>query len=72
MNDTDVHHLRLWNLASDTRALSAHVVVTREPTPRTAQRTGEQVKGAVADRFAITNVTLELEVAPLPEVAAVR
>ena len=60
----DVHHLHLWNLASDVPALSAHVVVTGEPTLRDAQRTAEGAKTALAKRFAITNVTLELECAP--------
>ncbi|MEU9244393.1 cation diffusion facilitator family transporter [Streptomyces sp. NPDC048385] len=58
---TDVHHLHLWNLASDIPALSAHLVLSGEPTLRTAQQTADQVRAALADRFALTHVTLELE-----------
>jgi cobalt-zinc-cadmium efflux system protein len=66
----DVHHLHLWNLASDIPALSAHVVVTGEPTLRDAQGTARQVKRALAEQFDITNVTLELEGPPLSDPAA--
>jgi len=65
----DVHHLHLWNLASDIPALSAHVVVTGEPALRAAQGTAHQVKTVLAEQFDITNVTLELEVPPLPDPA---
>ena len=66
----DVHHLHLWNLASDIAALSAHVVVTGEPTLRDAQGTARQVKEVLAEQFEITNVTLELEGPPLPDFTA--
>jgi cobalt-zinc-cadmium efflux system protein len=66
----DVHHLHLWNLASDIAALSAHVVVTGEPTLRDAQATARQVKDVLAEQFEITNVTLELEGPPLPDFTA--
>ena len=65
----DVHHLHLWNLASDIPALSAHVVVTGEPTLRDAQGTAHHVKSVLAEQFDITNVTLELEGPPLPDPA---
>ena len=60
----DVHHVHLWNLASDVPALSAHVVVAGEPALRDAQRTADRVKAALAERFALTNVTVELECLP--------
>jgi len=66
----DVHHLHLWNLASDIAALSAHVVVTGEPTLRDAQGTARQVKEVLAEQFEVTNVTLELEGPPLPDFTA--
>ena len=47
-----------------------HVVVTGEPTLRDAQRTAGQVKTALAEQFAITNVTLELESPLLPDLTA--
>jgi len=60
----DAHHLHLWNLASDVPAASAHVVLSGQPTLHQAQQTGAQVKAALAERFALTNVTLELEESP--------
>jgi len=60
----DVHHLHLWNLASDIPAASAHVVLAGHPTLGQAQQTAALIKGALADGFALTNVTLELEVGP--------
>jgi cobalt-zinc-cadmium efflux system protein len=66
----DVHHLHLWNLPCDIPALSAHVVVSGEPTLRDAQLTSGRVKTVWADRFTITNVTLELESPPLLDVTA--
>lgn len=58
---TEVHHLHLWNLASDVPALSAHIVLDGEPTLREAQNTTDQVRAALEQRFAIANVTLEPE-----------
>jgi cobalt-zinc-cadmium efflux system protein len=63
----DVHHVHLWNLASDVPALSAHLVVTGDPTLRDAERVADDVKTNLADRFALTNVTLELETVPAEE-----
>ena len=60
----EAHHLHLWNLASDVPAASAHVVLSGQPTLHQAQQTGAQVKAALAEQFALTNVTLELEESP--------
>lgn len=57
----DVHHLHLWNLASDVPACSAHVVVAGRPTLSQAQLIAGLVKRELANRFGLTNVTLELE-----------
>ncbi len=59
-----VHHLHLWNLASDVPAASAHVVLAGQPTLHQAQQVATAVKAALAERFALTNVTLELEASP--------
>ena len=56
-----VHHLHLWNLASDVPALSAHVVLSGEPSMREAQRIGERLKAMLAERYGVEHVTLELE-----------
>lgn len=57
----DVHHLHLWNLASDVPACSAHVVLTGQPSLHAAQRSAQAIRAALADRFGLTNITLELE-----------
>jgi cobalt-zinc-cadmium efflux system protein len=56
-----VHHLHLWELASDTPALSAHVVLTGDPSLHEAQARGEVLKARLAQRFSIVHATLELE-----------
>jgi cobalt-zinc-cadmium efflux system protein len=62
----DLHHLHLWNIASDVPALSAHVVVTGQPSLSQAQRTADRIRAVLSDRFALTNVTLELECGDSP------
>lgn len=56
-----VHHLHLWNLASDTPALSAHVVVRDEPTLHEAQAIGDRLKEMLHKAFGVQHATLELE-----------
>jgi cobalt-zinc-cadmium efflux system protein len=56
-----VHHLHVWNLASDVQALSAHVVLTGERTLHDAQDTGDRLKARLHDDFGIEHSTLELE-----------
>ncbi len=56
-----VHHLHLWNLASDVPALSAHVVLQGEVTLHEAQVCGERLKSMLVQRFGIEHATLELE-----------
>jgi cobalt-zinc-cadmium efflux system protein len=56
-----VHHLHLWSLGSETPALSAHVVLTGEPTLHAAQLVGNELRAALGDRLGIDHVTLELE-----------
>ena len=58
---TSVHHLHLWNLTSETTALSAHVVLEGRPSLHQAQARGDVLKDRLADRFAILHSTLELE-----------
>ena len=68
----DVHHLHVWNLASDVPALSAHVVVTGDPTLRDSQRISRQVRATLNDRFAFTHMTIELEPTPDTETEPAR
>jgi cobalt-zinc-cadmium efflux system protein len=56
-----VHHLHLWNLASDVPALSAHVVLEGELDLHQAQERGDRIKNMLAQRFGIEHATLELE-----------
>jgi cobalt-zinc-cadmium efflux system protein len=56
-----VHHLHVWEVASDLPALSAHVVLNGAPTLHDAQARGDELKTMLADRFGIAHATLELE-----------
>lgn len=56
-----VHHLHLWSLASDTPALSAHVVVGEDVSMHEAQQRAATLRGTLAERFGIEHATLELE-----------
>jgi cobalt-zinc-cadmium efflux system protein len=64
-----LHHLHVWSLASDTPALSAHLVVDGEISMHEAQQRGERVRQLLEDRFGITHATLELECHPCAEPA---
>jgi cobalt-zinc-cadmium efflux system protein len=57
----EVHHVHVWDLASETPALSAHVVLDGEPTLHDAQLRGDGLKTMLAERFGIVHATLELE-----------
>jgi cobalt-zinc-cadmium efflux system protein len=59
-----VHHLHLWNLASDVPALSAHVVLGGDVRLHDAQVSAERLKALLEDRFGIAHATLELECHP--------
>lgn len=56
-----IHHLHLWQLASETTALSAHVILAGQPTLHEAQTRGDRLKQTLAERFGIDHTTLELE-----------
>lgn len=64
-----VHHLHLWNIASDVPAMSAHVVLPGAQTLHAAQQAGDDFRLMLRDRFGIEHVTLELECHPCAEVA---
>jgi cobalt-zinc-cadmium efflux system protein len=64
-----LHHLHVWSIASDTRALSAHLVVDGEISMHEAQARGEQVRGMLDADFGITHATLELECHPCADPA---
>jgi cobalt-zinc-cadmium efflux system protein len=56
-----VHHVHVWNLASDVPALSAHVVIAGERTLHEAQLEGDRIRAGVLERFGIAHTTFELE-----------
>ena len=58
---SDVHHLHVWNIASDMPALSAHVVIAGDPTLHEAQLEGDRIRTKVLERFGIEHTTFELE-----------
>lgn len=62
-----VHHLHVWNLASDVPALSAHVILADDETLHDAQVRGERLRSMLHDRFGIGHATLELECHPCTE-----
>jgi cobalt-zinc-cadmium efflux system protein len=55
-----VHHLHIWSLSSNFRALSAHIVVEDMQLSRTVMITGE-LEHQLADRFSIDHPTFQLE-----------
>ncbi|MGH2748261.1 MAG: cation diffusion facilitator family transporter [Actinomycetota bacterium] len=56
-----IHHLHLWNLASDVPALSAHVVLADDMPLHEVQIRGDKIKEMLASRFGIEHATLEFE-----------
>jgi cobalt-zinc-cadmium efflux system protein len=56
-----IHHLHLWNLASDVRALSVHVVLEGPLDLHEAQNRGDRLKEMLNVRFSVEHTTLELE-----------
>lgn len=61
---SEVHHLHLWDLASDTTALSAHVVLEGELTLHDAQRHADRLTDVLADEFGVGHTTLQIECHP--------
>ena len=58
---TSVHHLHIWLLASDTTALSAHILVQDIPSLDEAQTLGDNIRSMLTERFEIEHTTLEME-----------
>jgi cobalt-zinc-cadmium efflux system protein len=57
-----IHHVHVWNLASDMPALSAHVVIAGERTTlHEAQVEGDRLRARILERFGIEHTTFELE-----------
>lgn len=68
-----IHHLHLWNLASDVAALSAHVVLADDQSLHDAQQVGDDLRDLLSSRFGINHATFDLEChlcEPPPQVAS--
>lgn len=59
-----VHHLHIWSIASDTPALSAHVILKDQMDLHDAQMHGDRLREMLRERFGIGHATLELECHP--------
>lgn len=59
-----VHHLHVWHLASDTVALSAHIVAAGEVSLQEAQVISNRIRIMVQGRFDIAHTTVEMENEP--------
>ena len=57
----EVHDLHVWSLASDIRALSAHLLLEGHPTLEQAQVIGYAAKAVISAPFSISHATFELE-----------
>lgn len=57
----DVHHVHVWQLDEQHRALEAHVVLRDRLGPEDMECVKREVKGRLGDRFRVKHVTLELE-----------
>ena len=56
-----VHHLHIWDISSETTALSGHVVLDDDPPLHEAQRRSQGLKQLLADNHGIEHATLEIE-----------
>lgn len=58
---SEVHHLHMWNLASDLSALSTHIVMKDGITLHNSQTKVHEIKEMLKDRFGVDHVTIEIE-----------
>jgi cobalt-zinc-cadmium efflux system protein len=56
----DVHDLHVWNLGSETRALSCHISIADIP-PSVSERILRDVKGCLHSEFRIDHTTIQFE-----------
>ena len=61
----NVHHLHIWSLSSQFRALSAHIVVHDQLISQGCKIT-KQIEKALHERFSISHPTLQLETETCP------
>ena len=56
----DVHDLHVWNLGSETRALSCHISIADIP-PSVSERILRDVRGCLHTEFHIDHTTIQFE-----------
>jgi len=56
-----IHHLHVWELDENRRALEAHVVLADDTTDEHRKQIRERLKQVLSDRFHIRHSTVELE-----------
>jgi cobalt-zinc-cadmium efflux system protein len=56
----DVHDLHIWNLGSDSRALSCHVLIEDMP-PSASDSILKRINQVLCDRFSILHTTIQFE-----------
>jgi len=56
----DVHDLHIWNLGSESRALSCHVLIEDMP-PSASDSILKRINEVLSDRFAIRHTTIQFE-----------
>lgn len=59
----EAHHIHLWELDENRRALEAHVVVSEDFELSQFEALKRQIKQRLADDFSIAHSTLEFEIA---------
>ena len=57
----EVHDLHVWTLSSNVNAMSAHLVLTGNPTLEEAQHISVAAKASISAPFAIAHATFEVE-----------
>jgi cobalt-zinc-cadmium efflux system protein len=60
-NVVEVHHLHVWDVKPNERAMTAHVRVANELTIHDGQHLADGLRLLVKERFAITHATFEVE-----------
>lgn len=58
---TEMHHIHIWELDEQCRALEAHIVISGDFTLSDMETVKSEVRRCLSDEFSITHSTLEME-----------
>lgn len=61
----NVHHVHIWQLGEQTRALEAHIVL-KTPDLKTVEPVKQRLRRLLTDSYDIAHCTLEIELHPSP------